>query len=128
MATALTDGVSYQEPLLYFRIHHWFQVARRLDFSPTAAQLAEGEEAARRKQALFLSLQLQSPRVEAEEAWLLSLLRRLRSPTVFCHNDLQEGNLILEAKAHRHADRPKEEAEGGWRQAERSGSQRGAAA
>ena len=108
------EGVGYQEPLLYFRIHHWFQVARRLDFPEEAREVgsggqvsesdgggggvadvgldsfhltspsAAGEGSAASKRRLFLSLQLDSPRVEAEEQWLIAKLHSLHSPIVFC--------------------------------------------
>ena len=107
------DGVGYQEPLLYFRIHHWFQVARRLDFPEYSAELDAGEQdggrhaggaalqtelqalhltppacasegSASSKRRLFLSLRLDSPEVETEEQWLLAKLQSLHSPIVFC--------------------------------------------
>ena len=95
------EAVGYQEPLLYFRIHHWFNVARRLHFpeeerdedldafhlsSPTSSSSssAGGIHAASMKRRLYESLELSSPRVEAEERWLLAKLRSLQSPIVFC--------------------------------------------
>ena len=35
---------------------------------------------------------------ESEIKWLKSLLQSVNSPTVFCHNDLQEGNILLPEK------------------------------
>ena len=82
------DGLAYQEPLLYFRIHHWFNVAKRLDFSPPAghATLASFSLSSplHSNYELFQSLQLSSARVEAEEQWLIDKLRSLHSLIVFC--------------------------------------------
>ena len=118
------DSVGYQEPLLYFRIHHWYNVARRLHFPGVEPANGRAEDSsgeltdsldsfhlssplsfapsrAASKRRLFLSLDLNGARVEAEERWLLRHLQSLHSPIVFCHNDLQEGNLILEEKQPR---------------------------
>ena len=82
------DSLAYQEPLLYFRIHHWYNVARRLDFSPPADSTPFAgfslSDSARSKYDLFQSMQLSSSRVEAEEQWLIGKLRSLHSLIVFC--------------------------------------------
>ena len=82
------DSLAYQEPLLYFRIHHWYNVARRLDFSPPEdAEPLAGfclSASPHSKCQLFQSMQLSSSRVEAEEQWLIGKLRSLHSLIVFC--------------------------------------------
>lgn len=37
---------------------------------------------------------IESYKLEAELSWLLKTLEELKSPVVFCHNDLQEGNML----------------------------------
>ena len=82
------DNLAYQEPLLYFRIHHWYNVARQLDFTPPAEDaLLSGFSllsSAHSKWELFQAMQLSSSRVEAEEQWLIAKLRSLHSLIVFC--------------------------------------------
>lgn len=101
-----SDDMAYQEPLLYFRIHHWYNVAKRLDFTPAPDIAHLGgfslTLSAHTKHELFQSMELSSSRVENEEQWLITRLRSLNSLIVFSHNDLQEGNLILEANTHKH--------------------------
>ncbi|XP_054280385.1 choline/ethanolamine kinase-like [Macrosteles quadrilineatus] len=40
-------------------------------------------------------LKLQELDVRAEYNWLRNILKEVSSPVVFCHNDLQEGNILL---------------------------------
>ncbi|VVC27930.1 Hypothetical protein CINCED_3A019465 [Cinara cedri] len=47
-----------------------------------------------------LGLELSSPTINLcdEARWLKKHLTKLRSPVVFCHNDLQEGNILMQEK------------------------------
>jgi len=38
---------------------------------------------------------IRSVDLRGEVAWLQNYLTSVRSPVVFCHNDLQEGNILL---------------------------------
>ena len=43
--------------------------------------------------------------LDAEMGWMRQYLAQLKSPVVFCHNDLQEGNILIRESAHTREDR-----------------------
>lgn len=43
--------------------------------------------------------------LDAEMTWLREYLAQLKSPVVFCHNDLQEGNILIREKATTREDK-----------------------
>ncbi|XP_054724032.1 choline/ethanolamine kinase-like isoform X2 [Uloborus diversus] len=46
-----------------------------------------------------LASQLLSQDFEGEFSWLKSVLTKVKSPVLFCHNDLQEGNILVPERA-----------------------------
>lgn len=48
---------------------------------------------------IFLSTLLSGWQLDTEMEWMRQYLEQLKSPVVFCHNDLQEGNILIREKA-----------------------------
>mmetsp|Transcript_16198 Transcript_16198/g.41584 ORF Transcript_16198/g.41584 Transcript_16198/m.41584 type:complete len:625 (-) Transcript_16198:81-1955(-) len=75
-------------PSLFATIRSWFAQASHIAFPEDA-----------RKQDLLDSLNVAGLRGEIE--WLERLLQHTPSPTVFCHNDLQMGNIMYDEATDR---------------------------
>ena len=85
-----------RDPAVYRNLRSWLAAAQQITFverdakPPSASSSADADN--QRKQALLDSLAV--PSLDAEVEWLIENLQQLNSPVVFCHNDLQEGNVM----------------------------------
>lgn len=77
-------------PQLFPRVRKWLENAKKVRFNE------ENGDKEKNKAILLRELDLEA--IERELSWFETRLHDVRSPVVFCHNDLQEGNLILETK------------------------------
>ena len=48
---------------------------------------------------VLLSTLMSGWQLDTEMEWMRQYLEQLKSPVVFCHNDLQEGNILIREKA-----------------------------
>jgi choline/ethanolamine kinase len=79
-----TEG---EHSLLRERLLQWYDIASKTKF--------EGDDAeSKRKQRKLVELDLPGALVK-EIAWLLDEIATVKSPVVFCHCDLQDGNVLL---------------------------------
>lgn len=69
-------------PILLHNLTSWYQLARKISMRDTMQQMR------------LDALQIQSTAFQNELIWLRTYLAELASPIVFCHQDLQEGNIL----------------------------------
>lgn len=79
---SLNVPVNKEPTWLFDTIHSWLETVRDL-------------EAAGGSLSPEIGSSLLSFDYESEMTWLKSYLKQVPSPIVFCHNDLQEGNILL---------------------------------
>ncbi|RWS02548.1 choline/ethanolamine kinase-like protein [Dinothrombium tinctorium] len=73
-----------KEPIWLFKtIYTWLETVRKINIDSISSDKRP------------LASNLLSFDFDTEVAWLKHFLRKANSPSVFCHNDLQEGNILL---------------------------------
>jgi len=88
---SLDVPISKEPTWLWDTMGRWMDNTRMI---LSSAKILPGQEEAPAARILRLI-----PNLDGESEWLRAYLTQLRSPVVFCHNDLQEGNILIRENA-----------------------------
>lgn len=88
---SLDVPISKEPTWLWDTMGRWMDNTRMI---LSSAKILPGQEEAPAARILRLM-----PNLDGESEWLRAYLTQLRSPVVFCHNDLQEGNILIRENA-----------------------------
>lgn len=98
--------ISKEPTWLWETMNRWLSTATKILATPVAQDLfvdergvsLDGSPAARIRSRFALHL-------DTEMEWLRRFLKTVHSPVVFCHNDLQEGNILIRENATSRQDK-----------------------